>query len=276
MPPGSRCPEGSSDRRAALVGRVVETGHQGQDDADREGRRHANLACVTAPPLRLVLADDAGLLREGLAGLLERQGFQVVAQEGRADTLRITVDELAACGQLPDVVVTDVRMPPTMTTDGLQAALGLKAAYPALGVLVLSQYVAAVYAQQLFSLPAATGGTGYLLKDRIAQVADFVGSLRVVAAGGVVIDPEVTRAMMRTSRSGLGDLTPREFEVLELMARGLSNAQIAEKLVLSGAAIAKHVSNILSKLGLDPSEENRRVRAILAFLSDAGTPGVGG
>ena len=227
-------------------------------------------------PIRLVLADDAGLLREGLAGLLERQGFQVVAQESRADTLRIAVDELAASGALPDVVVTDVRMPPTMTTDGLQAALDLKAAYPGVGVLVLSQYVAAVYAQQLFSLPASGGGTGYLLKDRVAQVADFVGSLRVVAAGGVVIDPEVARAMMKSNRSGLGELTPREFEVLELMARGLSNNQIADDLVLSGAAVAKHVSNIFSKLGLAASEENRRVRAILAFLADTGAPGLAG
>ena len=226
-------------------------------------------------PIQVVLADDAALLREGLAGLLQRQGFEVVAQESRADALRQTVTQLAAEGRLPDVVVTDVRMPPTMTTDGLQAALDLKIAHPELSVLVLSQYVAAVYAQQLFSLPASSGGTGYLLKDRVAQVADFVGSLRIIVAGGVVIDPEVTRAMMRTSRSGLGDLSPREFEVLELMARGLSNAQIAEDLYLSGAAVAKHVSNIFAKLGLDPSEENRRVRAILAFLADAGTPGLG-
>ena len=110
----------------------------------------------------------------------------------------------------------------------------------------------------------------------MAQVADFVGSLRVVAAGGVVIDPEVARAMMRSNRSGLGELTPREFEVLELMARGLSNNQIADDLVLSGAAVAKHVSNIFSKLGLAASEENRRVRAILAFLADAGAPGLTG
>lgn len=225
---------------------------------------------MTDEPIRLVLADDAGLLREGLAGLLERQGFRVIAQESRADALRVTIGELAAAGQLPEVVVTDVRMPPTMTTDGLQAALDLKASYPGLGVLVLSQYVAAVYAQQLFSLPPAGGGTGYLLKDRVAQVADFVGSLRVVAAGGVVIDPEVARAMMQSNRSGLGELTTREFEVLELMARGLSNNQIATDLVLSSAAVAKHVSNIFAKLRLAPSEENRRVRAILAFLADTG------
>lgn len=229
------------------------------------------------PAPRVVLADDSALQREGLAGLLERQGFRVVAQEARADALRQTIQQMAAAGELPEVVITDVRMPPTLTNDGLAVALELKAAHPQLAVLVLSQYVAPAYAQQLFALPAdpGSGGSGYLLKDRVAQVADFIGSLRVVASGGVVIDPEVARAMMRTSRSGLGDLSPREFEVLELMARGLSNNQIAGELFLSGAAVAKHVSSICAKLGLDPSEENRRVRAILAFLSDgpAGLPG---
>lgn len=220
-------------------------------------------------PTTLVIADDSALLRVGLVGLLERQGYQIVAQEARADALRQTMAELAAKDALPDVLITDVRMPPTMTNDGLQAALDLKQAYPQLSVLVVSQYVAPVYAQQLFSLPAAAnaGGTGYLLKDRVAEVADFVHSLQVVASGGVVIDPEVARAMMRSNRTGLGELSAREFEVLELMARGLSNTQIAEQLFLSGAAVAKHVSNIFAKLGLDPKEENRRVRAILAFLA---------
>ena len=221
-------------------------------------------------PTTLVLADDSALLREGLLGLLERQGFQVIAQEARADALRQTMERLAAEGRLPDVLVTDVRMPPTMTNDGLQVALDLKTAHPQLSVLVLSQYVAPVYAQQLFALPnvPGQGGSGYLLKDRVAQVADFITSLRVIASGGVVIDPEVARAMMRTSRSGLGELTRREFEVLELMARGLSNGQIADELYLSTAAVAKHVSNIFAKLGLAPSEENRRVRAILTYLAD--------
>lgn len=224
-------------------------------------------------PTTLVLADDAALLREGLAGLLERQGFAVVAQEADADGLVARVDALAAEGELPDAVITDVRMPPTMTTDGLTAALDLKRRHPRLAVLVLSQYVSPAYAQELFALdsPPGAGGAGYLLKDRVSQVADFLGSLRVVVGGGVVVDPEVARAMMRASRSGLGDLTPREREVLELMARGLSNSQIAGELYVSGAAVAKHVAAIFTKLGLDPSEENRRVRAILAFLGESST-----
>ncbi len=218
----------------------------------------------------VVVADDSALLREGLVGLLERQGFQVLAQETRADALLQRVRELAGEARLPDVVITDVRMPPHMLNDGLEAAVELKTEFPRLAVLVLSQYVAPVYAQQLFALPAGpgTGGAGYLLKDRVAEVADFIASLRLVLGGGVVIDPEVARAMMKTSRSGLGELSRRELEVLELMAQGLSNNQIAERLFLSGAAVAKHVSSIFVKLGLEPGEENRRVRAILAFLAD--------
>ena len=217
---------------------------------------------------RLVVADDSTLLREGLVGLLERQGFDIIGQEGRADALTGLIDRLAGEGQLPEAVITDVRMPPGMGNDGLRAALELKGRYPGLGMLVLSQYVAPMYAQELFALPSEAG-TGYLLKDRIADVADFIASLRLVLNGGVVIDPDVARTMMRASRSGLGELTPRELEVLELMARGLSNTQIATELYLSGAAVAKHVSNIFMKLGLVPGEENRRVRAILAFLAEA-------
>lgn len=216
--------------------------------------------------LTVVLADDSALLREGLVGLLERQGFVVVAQEARADALLETVDRLARAGELPDVVVTDVRMPPGMANDGLVAALRLKREHPGLAVMVLSQYVAPAYAQQLFGMTSESG-TGYLLKDRVSEVADFVRSLRVVASGGVVIDPEVARAMMRAGTSGILDLTAREHEVMELMARGLSNSQIAAELVVSGPAVAKHVANIFAKLGLDASEENRRVRAILAYLS---------
>ncbi|PIF03646.1 MAG: DNA-binding response regulator [Propionibacterium sp.] len=215
----------------------------------------------------VLLADDSALLREGLAGLLTRQGWQVIGQESRADALLQSVAQLAAAGQLPQVVITDVRMPPNMTNDGLLAAIELKSSYPQLAVMVLSQYIVAVHAQQLFALPAQSG-TGYLLKDRVAQVADFLASLDVVASGGVVIDPQVARAMMQTSRSGLGSLTPRELEVLELMAQGLSNSQIAERLFLSGAAVAKHVSSIFARLGFTPDDENRRVRAILSFLAD--------
>ena len=205
----------------------------------------------------VLMADDSALLREGLVGLLERQGYEIVGQEHRADALRATVAELAGRDALPDVVITDVRMPPTMTNDGLRAAIRIKEDHPRVAVLVLSQYVSPLHAQELFALPAppGAGGAGYLLKDRVAQVA------------GVVIDPEVARAMMQTSRSGLGELTPRELEVMELMAQGLSNNQIAGRLFLSGAAVAKHVSSIFSKLGFEPGDENRRVRAILAFLN---------
>lgn len=219
---------------------------------------------------RVIIADDSALLREGLVGLLERQGFEVVATEARADALVHRTREFASQSALPEVLITDVRMPPGMANDGLAAAITLREEFPQLAVLVLSQYVSPVYAQQLFGLEpsAGAGGLGYLLKDRVAEVADFIGSLRVVLSGGVVIDPEVARSMMRTSRSGLARLTPREFEVLELMAQGLSNAQLAQRLFLSTAAVAKHVSAIFVKLGLEPGEENRRVRAILAFLSE--------
>lgn len=217
----------------------------------------------------IVVADDSALLREGLAGLLQRQGYEVVAQEARADALLQKVRELASAGQLPAAVITDVRMPPRNQNDGLEAAWTLKTQFPQLSVLVVSQYVSPVYAQRLFSLPSGPGigGSGYLLKDRVAEVADFVASLRLVLGGGVVIDPEVARAMVKSSRSGLGELSPRETEVLELMAQGMSNSQIAAQLFLSIAAVAKHVSSIFAKLGLEPGEENRRVRAILAFLA---------
>lgn len=220
----------------------------------------------------LVLADDSALLREGLAGLLERQGFSVVAQAATADALVSTVEALVADGTPPDGVITDVRMPPGMSNDGLAAAIDLKSRHPQLAVVVLSQYVSPVYAQELFAVdaPANAGGTGYLLKDRVSDVADFITSVRSVLAGGVVIDPEVARSMMRASKTGLATLTPRELEVLELMARGLSNKEIAADLVVSGAAVAKHVASIFQKLALDPSEENRRVRAILAYLGERG------
>jgi len=196
----------------------------------------------------LVLADDSALLREGLAGLLERQGYDVVARESDAHALVDRVELMDARACLPDAVIADVRMPPTMRNDGLEAALTIRRRHPAVAIMVLSQYVSAAYARRLFSAdaPADAGGTGYLLKDRVSEVADFLGSLRVILSGGMVTDPEVARAMVR----------------------GLSNSQIAVRMVVSGAAVAKHVSAIFLKLGLDPSEENRRVRAILAFLGD--------
>ncbi len=212
--------------------------------------------------MKIVIADDSALLREGVAGLLTRRGHDVVEQVGDATSLPGAVDKNA-----PDLVITDVRMPPTMRDDGLQAALKLRESGP-VNVLVLSQYVAPAYARELFS--GGHGGTGYLLKDRVAEVKDFVQACETVAAGGVVIDPDVASELMAASSQWLTTLTPREREVLELMAEGLSNAEIAEKLYFSGAAVAKHVSSIFSKLGLTPDEENRRVRAILMYLSERG------
>lgn len=215
--------------------------------------------------MRIVIADDSALLREGVAGLLERRGHEIVGQAGSAEEMSQLIDELAERGGLPDILITDVRMPPGMADDGLKAAVALRARHPRLAVLVLSQFVAPTYAVELFHDSA--GGTGYLLKDRVSEVTDFLRSLDMVAGGGTVIDPSVASALMSAGRGGLAELTPREREVLELMSRGMSNREIAAELVLSGAAVAKHVSNIFMKLRLNPEEENRRVKAILEYLS---------
>ena len=211
--------------------------------------------------MKIVLADDSALLREGVAGLLERRGHEIVGQAATAPSLI----ELVETGPLPDIVVTDVRMPPNMADDGLKAAVSLRREFPSLAVMVLSQYVAPAYAVELFDVD--TAGTGYLLKDRVSEDADFLASLEVVAQGGTVIDPTVAKALMASGRSGLAELTPREREVLELMSQGKSNKEIASALVLSAAAVAKHVSNIFLKLRLDPKEDNRRVKAILEYLA---------
>ncbi len=221
----------------------------------------------------LAIADDAALLRAGLVGLLERAGHEVVAEAADAPSLIAAIEELAAAGRLPDVVLTDVRMPPGMTDDGLRAAVEIRRRYPSLPIMVLSQYVAPAYASVLLdaaALPQAPG-TGYLLKERVGRVADFMNSLQVVAGGGLVIDPEVVRSLLQSRRgdSKLGRLTPREHEVLSLMADGSSNSQIAEALVITPAAVAKHVANVFAKLDLGPDEENRRVRAVLAYLNGA-------
>lgn len=216
--------------------------------------------------MKLIVADDSVLFRAGLVGLLERQGHDIVGQAASAPELLKQCDTCE-----PDVVVTDVRMPPGMTDDGLRAAVDIRAHHPAIDIMVLSQYVAPAYATQLFEPAAPTegvGGLGYLLKDRVARVADFIRSLQVVASGGVVVDPEVATTLVRGRSSRLDDLTPREIEVLELMAQGLSNQQICDKLFLSGAAVSKHVANVFSKLGMQPGEENRRVRAVLAYLTE--------
>ncbi|MER8159047.1 response regulator transcription factor [Streptomyces sp. NPDC094472] len=215
----------------------------------------------TDRPLRVVLAEDSVLLREGLIGLLSRCGHDVVAAVGDAPGLLAAVEEHA-----PDIVLTDVRMPPGFQDEGLHAAVRLREKRPTLPVLVLSQYVQRTYALEL--LDSGDGsGVGYLLKDRVGQVEDFVDALCEVADGGTVVDPEVVRQLLRRHRDPLDRLTAREREVLGLIAEGKSNGAIARELVVSEAAVGKHISSILTKLDLPPADEtHRRVLAVLAYL----------
>ena len=201
------------------------------------------------------------LLREGLIGLLGRCGHEVVAAVGDAEELLAAVEEHS-----PDIVVTDVRMPPGFQDEGLHAAVRLRERRPGLPVLVLSQYVQRTYASELLDSGDGTG-VGYLLKDRVGQVEQFVDALCEVADGGTVVDPEVVRQLLRRRRDPLERLTPREREVLALIAEGRSNAAIARELVVSEAAVGKHIGGILTKLDLPPAEEtHRRVLAVLAYL----------
>ena len=212
--------------------------------------------------MRVVIAEDSALLREGLVRLLEDREYEVAAAVGDAGSLLAAVAE-----HHPDVVVTDIRMPPTHTDEGLRAAAELRRHHPEIGVLVLSQYIETTYATAL--LAGNAGGVGYMLKDRVADAAEFAGALERVAAGGTALDSEVVTKLMRASRQvgGLGGLTPREREVLELMAEGRSNAAIAEAMVISSGAVEKHVASIFGKLGLPSSEaDNRRVLAVLQYL----------
>lgn len=212
-------------------------------------------------PLRVIVAEDAVLMREGLVGLLARFGHEVVAAVGAADELVATVPRVAA-----DLVLTDVRMPPGHTDDGLRAALELRARDPDLPVLVLSQYVEPDTAGALLD-SGDGGGVGYLLKDRVGDVRGFVDALERVAAGGTVVDPEVVRRLLRRRRDPLGALSPREHEVLGLMAQGHANPAIAAALVVSEAAVNKHVRGIFTKLDLPADAAgHRRVLAVLAFL----------
>jgi len=216
--------------------------------------------------MRIVLAEDSALLREGLVGLLHRFGHEVIAAVADAPALVDAVTAAAAAGHRPDLVITDVRMPPGNLDDGLRAALDLRRTFSGLPVLVLSQYVADAYAAQL--LEGSAGGVGYLLKDRIGRVADFMQSIEVVARGGVIIDPDMVGHLLARVRDAgpLARLTAREREVLAVMAAGRTNAQIAAELVVSEAAIAKHIGNIFAKLDLDPASGHRRVLAVLAQL----------
>lgn len=211
--------------------------------------------------IRVVLAEDAVLLREGLAGLLERFGFQPVAVVGDAEALKAAVADHA-----PDLVITDIRMPPGYTDEGLRAAVELRRAHPGLAVVALSQYVQRSYAADL--LDSGDGrGVGYLLKDRVVDVEDFIAALRRVAGGGTVVDPQVVRQLVRRHRDPLLPLSAREREVLALVAEGHSNAAIARRLVVSEAAVSKHVGNILAKLRLPQADDtNRRVLAVLTYL----------
>jgi DNA-binding NarL/FixJ family response regulator len=211
--------------------------------------------------LKVVIAEDGVLLREGLAGLLTRFGHQVVATVGDAAKLMEAVREHA-----PDIVVTDVRMPPGFTDEGLRAAVALRSENPRLPILVLSQYVEQTYATELLDSGDGTG-IGYLLKDRIGDVEEFIDALLNVVDGGTIVDPEVVRQLLRRRRDPLERLSPREREVLALMAEGRSNAAVARALVVSEAAVGKHIGNILTKLDLPPAEDDhRRVLAVVTYL----------
>jgi DNA-binding NarL/FixJ family response regulator len=211
--------------------------------------------------MRVVIGEDSVLLRDGLVRLLEAHGFEVVATAGDAESFLRLVSE-----HHPDVVVLDVRMPPSFTDEGLRAALVLRRQYPDIAVLVLSQYVEERYATELLSGPPSK--VGYLLKDRIADVADFVEALRRVAGGGTALDPEVvSQLLLRRHRDPLERLTAREREVLALMAEGRSNSAIAGALYVTESAVGKHVNNIFAKLDLPPADnDHRRVLAVLRFL----------
>lgn len=212
--------------------------------------------------MRIVIAEDAVLLRAGLVRLLEDAGHTVVAEVTDGDGLVAAVDE-----HRPDVCVVDVRMPPTFTDEGVRASVELRRRHPGVAVLVLSQYVEERYAGELIATDPE--GVGYLLKDRVADVADFVAALERVAAGGTALDPEVVAQLLarRSQDSPLDHLTSRELEVLALMAEGRSNAGIAEALVVSAGAVEKHVNNIFAKLGLSrDTGDNRRVLAVLSYL----------
>ena len=222
-------------------------------------------APTNAPGRRLVLAEDSVLLREGLVRLLRETGFDVVAAVGDAEAFLAAVT-----AHQPDIVLTDVRMPPTHTDEGVRAALVVREQYPDIAVVVLSQYVEENYASEL--LAGRAKGVGYLLKDRVADVAEFVEAMERVIAGGTALDPEVVAQLFARARRSdpLATLTPREQEVLRLMAEGRSNSGIAAALFVTEGAVEKHVSNLFTKLDLPQAgDDHRRVLAVLRYLEHA-------
>lgn len=211
-------------------------------------------------PLKVAIVEDSTLLREGLVRLLAEAGFETVAALGDATTL-----EQAIASSAPDVVVLDVRLPPTHRDEGVRAAIRLRSAHPEVAVLLLSQYVETTYAREL--LAAGSGGIGYLLKDRVTDLEQLRLAIEQVAAGGTVLDPKMVEEMLRARADPLARLTPRETQVLRAMAEGRSNTAIAEALVVSPGAVEKHVTSIFGKLGLEESSAaHRRVLAVLQFL----------
>jgi DNA-binding NarL/FixJ family response regulator len=217
--------------------------------------------------MRIVIAEDLALLRDGMMRLLEANGFEVVGAVDNGDALVHAVRL-----ECPDVAIVDIRLPPSFRDEGLRAALELRATAPGVGILVVSQYVERTYATELLAGAGAAGGggIGYLLKDRVMNVDDFVEAVRRVGSGGAALDPEVVAQLLgRRGASPVDDLSPREREVLALMAEGRSNAGIAEALVLTVSAVEKHVASIFHKLRLAPSDtDHRRVLAVLAYLEE--------
>jgi DNA-binding NarL/FixJ family response regulator len=216
--------------------------------------------------LRIVIAEDSAVVRAGLAEILTDRGHEVVSAVGDAEALRSAVAQFR-----PDVAVVDVRMPPSHTDEGLRAAIAIRRDYPGTGILVFSQYIESRYAADLLGMRQGGGaaGVGYLLKDRVANVAEFTDAVSRVAAGGTALDPEVVTDLLTASRHGsaLASLTDRERDVLALMAEGRSNSAIAGRLLISERAVEKHISNIFAKLDLPPSDaDHRRVLAVLAYL----------
>ena len=211
--------------------------------------------------MKVVIADDSMLLREGLQLLLTEAGHDVVASVGDGPSFVAAMLE-----HRPDIGIVDVRMPPSNTDEGLRAAVAVRRSWPDARLMVLSQYVEVSYADEL--LATGDGGVGYLLKDRVSDLDDFLGSLGAVAAGGTSLDPMVVRQLMGRNRDPLADLTPRELEVLSLMAEGKSNAAIADALSVSLAGVEKHTQRIFAKLGLSPDDDtaHRRVQAVVRYL----------